>query len=43
VIVPVEPDEALAELKKFLDSLDPNGLGSLINNLSDDSRAKARR
>jgi len=35
-IVPVEPDEALAELKKFLDSLDPNGLGRLINNLSDD-------
>ena len=35
-IVPVEPDEALAELKKFLDSLDPNGLGRLINNAADD-------
>ena len=35
-IIPVEPDEALAELKKFLDSLDPNGLGRLINNAADD-------
>jgi phospholipid/cholesterol/gamma-HCH transport system substrate-binding protein len=35
-IIPVEPDEALAELKKFFDSLDPNGLGRLINNTSDD-------
>jgi phospholipid/cholesterol/gamma-HCH transport system substrate-binding protein len=35
-IIPVEPDEALAELKKFLDSLDPNGLGRLINNTADD-------
>jgi len=35
-IVPTEPDEALAELKKFLDSLDPNGLGRLINNAADD-------
>ena len=35
-IVPVEPDEALGELKKFLDSLDPNGLGRLINNAADD-------
>src|SRR3954470_14661670 len=33
-VIPVEPDEALAELKKFIDSLDPQGLGSLINNLS---------
>ena len=31
-IVPVEPDEALAALKEFLDSLDPNGLGRLIDN-----------
>jgi virulence factor Mce-like protein len=38
--VPVEPDEALAELKKFLDSLDPKGLGSLINNLSDDLKGQ---
>jgi virulence factor Mce-like protein len=36
VIIPVEPDEALAELKKFIDALDPEGLGKLINNLSDD-------
>jgi virulence factor Mce-like protein len=35
-VIPVEPDEALAELKKFLDSLDPNGLGRLINNAADD-------
>lgn len=35
-IIPVEPDEALAELKKFLDSLDPDGLGRLINNAADD-------
>ncbi len=35
-IVPVEPDEALAALKKFLDSLDPNGLGRLINNAATD-------
>ncbi len=34
-IVPVEPDVALAELKKFLDALDPEGLGRLINNASD--------
>jgi phospholipid/cholesterol/gamma-HCH transport system substrate-binding protein len=31
-IVPVEPDEALAALKEFLDSLDPNGVGRLIDN-----------
>ncbi len=35
-IVPVEPDEALAELKEFLDSLDPDGLGRLVTNLHDD-------
>jgi virulence factor Mce-like protein len=35
-IIPVEPDEALAALKKFLDSLDPEGLGRLINNAADD-------
>jgi len=35
-IIPVEPDEALAELKKFLDSLNPEGLGRLIGNLSTD-------
>lgn len=31
-IVPVEPDEALASLKEFLDALDPNGAGRLIDN-----------
>jgi phospholipid/cholesterol/gamma-HCH transport system substrate-binding protein len=36
IIIPVEPDEALAELKKFIDALDPEGLGKLISNLSDD-------
>ncbi len=34
-IAPVEPDEALAAVKKFLDSLDPKGLGRLINNAAD--------
>jgi virulence factor Mce-like protein len=40
VIIPVEPDEALAELKKFIDALDPQGLGSLITNLSDDLKGQ---
>jgi virulence factor Mce-like protein len=40
VIIPVEPDEALAELKKFIDALDPQGLGQLINNLSDDLKGQ---
>ena len=31
-LIPVEPDEALAALKEFLDSLDPNGVGRLIDN-----------
>lgn len=33
-IIPVEPDEALASLKEFLDALDPNGVGRLIDNAS---------
>jgi phospholipid/cholesterol/gamma-HCH transport system substrate-binding protein len=37
-IVPVEPDEALAALKEFLDSLDPNGIGELVSNLEEDLR-----
>ena len=37
-IVPVEPDEALAALKEFLDSLDPNGIGELVTNLEEDLR-----
>jgi len=35
-VIPVEPDEALAALKQFLDSLDPNGLGRLIDNAATD-------
>jgi virulence factor Mce-like protein len=35
-IVPVEPDEALAALKDFLDSLDPKGVGALVSNLAED-------
>ena len=31
-IIPVEPDEALAALKEFLDTLDPEGVGRLIEN-----------
>lgn len=34
--VPTEPDEALAALKKFLDGLDPNATGRLVQNLADD-------
>lgn len=34
-ITPVEPDEALASIKEFLDSLDPDGLGDLVGNLSE--------
>jgi phospholipid/cholesterol/gamma-HCH transport system substrate-binding protein len=35
-IIPIEPDEALAALKKFLDALDPKGLGRLVSNLAED-------
>jgi phospholipid/cholesterol/gamma-HCH transport system substrate-binding protein len=35
-IVPVEPDEALAAVKEFLDALDPDGVGRLIKNAADD-------
>jgi virulence factor Mce-like protein len=34
--IPVEPDEALAAVKKFLDTLDPNATGKLIKNLAED-------
>lgn len=34
--IPVEPDEALAAVKEFLDSLDPDGLGQVVTNLADD-------
>lgn len=33
--IPVEPDEALAALKKFLDALDPDGVGRLVTNAAD--------
>jgi phospholipid/cholesterol/gamma-HCH transport system substrate-binding protein len=33
--VPVEPDEALAALKEFLDTLDPDGAGRLVENAAD--------
>jgi len=31
-VIPVEPDEALASLKEFLDALEPAGVGRLIDN-----------
>jgi virulence factor Mce-like protein len=34
--VPVEPDEALGALKKFLDSLDPAATGRLVQNAAND-------
>jgi virulence factor Mce-like protein len=37
-IIPVEPDEALAAIKEFLDSLDPKGIGRLVTNLEEDLR-----
>lgn len=37
-VIPVEPDEALAALKEFLDSLDPEGIGNLVTNLDEDLR-----
>lgn len=37
-VIPVEPDEALAALKEFLDSLDPDGIGNLVSNLEEDLR-----
>jgi phospholipid/cholesterol/gamma-HCH transport system substrate-binding protein len=33
--IPTEPDEALAALKKFLDALDPDATGRLVQNLAD--------
>lgn len=33
--VPVEPDEALKALKEFLDTLDPEGAGRLVENAAD--------
>jgi virulence factor Mce-like protein len=42
-IIPVEPDEALAALKEFLDSLDPEGIGELVTNLDEDLRGNGAR
>lgn len=42
-IIPVEPDEALAALKEFLDSLDPDGIGDLVTNLDEDLRGNGAR
>jgi virulence factor Mce-like protein len=41
--IPVEPDEALAALKKFLDTLDPQATGSLITNLAGDLGGNGQR
>lgn len=41
--VPVEPDEALAALKEFLDSLDPDATGRLVKNLADDLDGNGER
>jgi virulence factor Mce-like protein len=41
-ITPVEPDEALASVKHFLDSLDPKGLGQLVSNLEDDLQGNGK-
>ena len=40
--IPVEPDEALAALKKFLDTLDPNATGRLVKNLADDLKGNGQ-
>lgn len=42
-VIPVEPDEALAALKEFLDALDPEGIGSLVTNLEEDLRGNGQR
>jgi len=41
-VIPVEPDEALAALKEFLDSLDPEGIGTLVGNLEEDLRGNGQ-
>ena len=40
--IPVEPDQALAALKKFLDTLDPNATGRLVKNLADDLKGNGQ-
>ena len=41
--IPVEPDQALAALKRFLDSLDPGATGRLVTNLADDLEGNGAR
>ena len=41
--IPVEPDEALAALKRFLDSLDPGATGRLVTNLADDLEGNGQK
>jgi len=40
--IPVEPDQALAALKKFLDTLDPNATGRLVKNLAEDLKGNGQ-
>jgi virulence factor Mce-like protein len=40
--IPVEPDQALAALKKFLDALDPNATGRLVRNLAQDLKGNGQ-
>lgn len=42
-VIPVEPDEALAALKEFMDSLDPEGIGQLVSNLDEDLRGNGTK
>ncbi|HUQ38644.1 MAG TPA: MCE family protein [Acidimicrobiales bacterium] len=41
--IPVEPDEALAAFKEFLDALDPQATGRLVKNLADDLQGNGQR
>jgi len=40
--VPVEPDEALASLKKLLENLNPDGAHRLVSNLADDLQGQGQ-
>jgi phospholipid/cholesterol/gamma-HCH transport system substrate-binding protein len=41
-VIPVEPDEALAALKEFLETLDPDGIGRLIDNAAGTLKGNGR-
>jgi virulence factor Mce-like protein len=41
-VIPVEPDEALAALKEFIDSLDPKRIGELVTNLDEDLKGNGK-